>query len=357
MKKQTELDESGEKRIKVSTLAYALAVVFILVIALGSVLAYGTNTEIGARIAAKMSKVIPFPAAIVDWRHAIFLGEVQSNVASVEKFYQTKNFSQEGLRVDFTTEAGKKRLMIKEREIIDKMVEDKIIEILAKKNGISVSDKDVDQAVTRKLDEFGTADDVKKDLANSYGWNLEDFKQKVVLPSMYQEALAQKILQQDTSASKAKEVIEKAQKELENGKDFPEVARNYSEGPSKEKGGELGWVKKNQVLPELQDSLFGSLTFKKNSILESSIGFHIIDIEDSKKEEGEDMLRLRQVFVSKNTFSDWLQNEKKKIKVYVPLGEFVWDSSTGSVDFADEQMRSFEKEQRSKVQGDASIMF
>ncbi len=358
MAKQKKSTEEKEKKIKVSTLAYAIAIVLIVFVAIISVLAYGTQTEVGARIALKMSKIIPFPAAVVDWKNIVLLRDVQKNLASVEQFYQTQNFATEGLRVDFTTESGKKRLKIKEKEILDKMIEDRAIEILAKRQGIFISEKDADQAVAQKLIEFGTEEEIKEDLLRSYGWSMEDFKERVVLPSMYSDALAQKVMtdnQADNSQSKEK--ISKAQNELASGKDFAEVARKYSEGASKDEGGELGWVKSDQVVPELKDVLFGGQSMKKNDIIESSIGFHIVEIEDRKSEDGQDILQLRQVFVAKNTFAGWLVEQKKNMKIWVPLSYFFWDSKVGAVDFRDEKMRNFEKEQRAKAQGDASIMF
>ncbi|KKQ52547.1 MAG: Foldase protein PrsA [Parcubacteria group bacterium GW2011_GWD2_38_11] len=355
MKKQ---NEENEKRIKVSTIVYAFLILLMIVLGVGSILAYGTRTEIGTKIAAKIAVVIPFPAAIINWKNVVYINDVQANLASVEKFYQTQDFAKEGLRIDFTTEDGKKRLRIKQREVIDKMVEDEIIEILAKRKGIFVTNDDAEKVVAQKLNEFGTADDVKNDLLKSYGWTMDDFKKRVVLPSIYMEELAQKVTVEEISDNaKVKDKILQAQKQLESGKDFAEVARSYSEGTSREKGGELGWAKKDQVVPELQAALFGKDTPEKNSIIESSIGFHIVEIENRKKENSEDVLQLRQIFVAKNTFADWLESEKKQMKVVVPLADFIWDAQLGSVDFRDEKMRVFEKQERAKVQGDASIMF
>lgn len=346
-----------EKKVKVSTLLYGIAIVAIFLIAVASILAYGTQTEIGGKIAKKISAVVPFPAVIVDWRHIVFARDVQANLASVEKFYQTQNFASEGLRIDFTTENGKKRLKIKEKELIDKMVEDQIIQILAKKEGVVVTEKDVEEALSKKLNEFGTAEEVKADLAKSYGWNMDDFKKRVVLPGMYSEALALKVLEKDKDNSKVKEKINRAQADLKAGKDFADVVRMYSEGASKENGGELGWAKKEQVAVELQEPLFGKTPLEKNAVIESVIGFHIVEIKNKKKEGDQDVLQLRQIFVPKLTFADWLTSQKKTMNVWVPLAGFVWDQKAGGIDFADEQLRTFEKEERAKVQGDASIMF
>jgi parvulin-like peptidyl-prolyl isomerase len=169
--------------------------------------------------------------------------------------------------------------------------------------------------------------------------------------------LAQKILSENPDIAQTKEKITQAKSELESGKDFAEVARKYSDGSSKENGGELGWVDSEQVVPELKSILFDGQSYKKNDIIESSIGFHIVEIENKKNENGKDLLQLRQIFVAKYAFVDWLVEQKKQMRVWVPLRTFTWDSKMGTIDFRDEEMRTFEKEERVKAQGDASIMF
>lgn len=357
MTKQKNIIHDNEKKIKLSTLVYAILIILIAIIGVGSILAYGTNTAVGKKIAIKMSEVIPFPAAVIDYTNFISMNNVQKNLTSIEKFYATQNLSEEGLRVDFTTPDGQKRLEIKEKEILNKMIEDKVIEILAKKQGFSVSKADVDKAVSGQLAKYGTTKDVQDNLLNSYGWNLDDFKTQVVVPTMYREMLTQYAAGQNASGTVSKTKIQQAQKELESGTDFAKVAADFSDGVSKENGGELGWVTKDQVVPELQDALFGSKPLEKDSIIESSIGFHIVEIENRKKENNEDVLQLRQIFVAKNVFADWLETQKEKMKIWIPLKDFSWNNSTGSVDFRSEQMKDFETDQRTKAQGDASIMF
>ena len=350
-------DSDNEKKIKLSTLVYAMLTVLFVIIAIISTLAYGTNTEIGKRIYLKISKIVPIPAAVIGWNDFVLLSDVRSNLASVEKFYKVNDFSQEGLRVDFSTESGKKRLKIKEREILEKLIEDKVIKILAQKRGISISEKDIDKIVENKLEELGTASDLEKDLANTYGWNMEDFKKNVVIPTAYKDALMQYVLLGELDNSSAKEKANEARKELESGKDFAEVVDKFSEGDSKKKGGELGWVKKEQMIQELQEALFDEERYGNNEVIESSIGFHIVRIEEKKKEGEESVLRLKQIFVAKKTFADWLKDSKKSISILIPLKDFRWNSDRAVVEFRSEKMQKFEAEERLKAQGDASIMF
>ena len=346
-----------EKKIRLTTLIYAILIIVVLIIGISAVLAYGTQSSIGKRVNSFVSNTLPLPAAIVNYTNIVYLKDVEKDLASIEKFYQTYDFSDEGLRVDFSTPEGRKRLQIKKREIIDKLVEDKIIEILARNKKIKISQKDIDKIVSQKLNEYGTTDEVKNDLLNSYGWSMDDFKKFVVMPSAYKAALSAYVSQNELDSSEPKAKAEQAQKELASGKNFKEVVEKYSVGASKENSGELGWVKRDQLLPELQNALFGQKSFEKNSIIESSIGFHIIEIENKKKENNEDMFQIRQIFIAKNTFADWLDNQKKDMSVWIPLSGFTWNNSNASVDFRSKEMQEFEKTERAKSVGDASIMF
>jgi hypothetical protein len=111
------------------------------------------------------------------------------------------------------------------------------------------------------------------------------------------------------------------------------------------------------LLPELQNALFGKETFKNDTVIERSIGFHIIEIENKKKDNGEDVLQLRQIFIAKNSFADWLLQQMKEMNVIVPLKEFNWNKDNGMVEFRNNSMVEFEKQTKEKSQGDASIIF
>lgn len=358
-KKEENLEQEKSKRkVSFSTFIYAFLIIGIFIFSVMSILAYGTNTQIGKRIAAAVSRVIPFPAVIIGYTNVISLGEVERNLASVKSFYEKQDLSSAGIRIDFSTDDGKKRLKIKEKEVLNKMLEDEIIQNLAQKKGIFIDQATVDIAVSRKLDEYGTKDSVEKDLQNLYGWDMDDFKQKVVFPSMYQEKLQKEIQNEIILPEEAKKKIAQAKLELENGKDFTQVAQKYSEGASGEKGGEIGWVTKDQLVPELQIALFdNAVENDKNSILESELGFHIVDIEEKKKNNDKTVIRIRQIFVRKQGFSDWLNNKMKNMKIYVPLSDFYWDKQNATIEFRDHKLKEFEQNLLEKSQGDVSVMF
>jgi len=203
---------------------------------------------------------------------------------------------------------------------------------------------------------YATQDDVTKMLQDSYGWTLDDFTSNVVVPSVRLAQLQDEVTKNELNNDDAKNKAVAAQNALLGGADFAAVAKQYSEGASKDSGGELGWVNKSDMIPELQAAIFSANPPKQTDIIESSIGFHLVDIEGQKKENGNDVVQFRQIFVAKKTFSDWLSDQMKGMHIMVPLGEFSWNSSTESIDFSRKDMQQFEVGQMSSPTGITATM-
>ncbi len=73
--------------------------------------------------------------------------------------------------------------------------------------------------------------------------------------------------------------------ELENGADFAKLAQEKSTGPSGQNGGDLGWFKANDMVPEFSKAAFSleDGSFSKEPV-QTQFGWHVILREDSKTE-------------------------------------------------------------------------
>ena len=65
-------------------------------------------------------------------------------------------------------------------------------------------------------------------------------------------------------------------KELKNGRDFAELARKHSDGPSGTKGGDLGRFQRVQMVSEFDQAVFGLETGAISEVVETKFGYHII---------------------------------------------------------------------------------
>lgn len=350
-------DKKKLNKVSSSTMLIAGAIIcgVVLVMLVGSI--YATRNIYQSKFLMGVVKVLPLPAAVINGIHVVTVREFEEASAAMDTFYKSKDYASIGLRVDFSTEDGKKRFDIKRKELLNKAVEDKAIELIAKEKGVNISDADVDQAVTDKIEEYGNKDDVQRDLLRNYGMTLDDFKEKIVKPSMIKEALMKLVEGENASVNdEAKGKAENALKELKGGAMFADVAKKYSQGASADSGGDLGWVTESQVIPELASELFSDKK-KDLQIVESGLGFHIAEVLEKKKDGDQDVIRVRQVFVKKIGFADWLNQQLQKTNVTVFLKGMTWNEKDAVVEFTSQDMKKFEQEITEKAQGDASMIF
>ena len=63
---------------------------------------------------------------------------------------------------------------------------------------------------------------------------------------------------------------------VEEGKDFAEVARENSDGPSKTKGGDLGKFTFETLAKPFSEAAFALEVDKVSEVVETTFGFHVI---------------------------------------------------------------------------------
>jgi peptidyl-prolyl cis-trans isomerase SurA len=75
-------------------------------------------------------------------------------------------------------------------------------------------------------------------------------------------------------------------KRIEEGEDFAKLASEYSEDPSREFGGDLGYIKRGTVLKEVEEAAFALKRGEVSKPFRSSAGVHIVKVEDIVKRSG-----------------------------------------------------------------------
>ena len=71
----------------------------------------------------------------------------------------------------------------------------------------------------------------------------------------------------------AEEVLKKAREE---GADVARLAREYSDGPTAEKGGDLGTFGQGEMAPAFEEAAFGLKVGELSDVVETKFGFHVI---------------------------------------------------------------------------------
>ncbi|MCF7928269.1 MAG: peptidylprolyl isomerase [Spirochaetales bacterium] len=83
----------------------------------------------------------------------------------------------------------------------------------------------------------------------------------------------------------ARSRIEQIKQRVDNGEDFASLAKEVSEGPSSERGGDLGFFNRGQMDPAFEKAAFALPEGEVSDIVRTSFGFHLIKVTKHNEEQ------------------------------------------------------------------------
>jgi len=120
------------------------------------------------------------------------------------------------------------------------------------------------------------------------------------------------------AAMEARKRAEAALLRLKGGENFSQIAKEYSEGPMAEAGGDIGYVKKGELHPDVDKVAFSLKTGLHSEIISIPSGFVIIKVEEKRTPiqpytQVADQLRDK-IYEKKveQKYKDWAQELRQK---------------------------------------------
>jgi peptidyl-prolyl cis-trans isomerase D len=84
----------------------------------------------------------------------------------------------------------------------------------------------------------------------------------------------------DAEAAEVKKKAEDVLNKAKHGGNFADLAKQYSEDTTKDKGGDLGWIVRGQTVPEFEAAAFSLPKGSISDLVKTQYGFHIIQVID-----------------------------------------------------------------------------
>jgi len=118
------------------------------------------------------------------------------------------------------------------------------------------------------------SDDILK---QQYQANIQQYE--VPTQVHVQHILFKTVGQTDALVEETKKKAEDVLKQAKKGAKFDELAKKYSEDPgSKDKGGDLSWIRQGQTVPEFEKAAFSLAPGQISDLVKTQYGFHIIKV-------------------------------------------------------------------------------
>ncbi|MBN1487274.1 MAG: peptidylprolyl isomerase [Anaerolineae bacterium] len=186
---------------------------------------------------------------------------------------------------DPSTEEGQQALEQARSWVLERMLEQILIEQAATEAGVSISDQEIDMTIESLKADIGEAE-FQRRLENE-GMTLEEMREELRREMIASEMVNRIVDQVPTTAEhiRARHILlttpEEAQQvlaQLEAGNDFGAMAQAYSKDEStRDNGGDLGYFPRGILTSrEVEEVAFSLQPGQLSAVIQSELGYHII---------------------------------------------------------------------------------
>lgn len=247
-------------------------------------------------------------------------------------------------------------------KVLDQLIEKKLVEQAANKAGITVSEKEIDNAIedVKRQNNIGQEDllsalarngltfkeyrEQLKDQIRQVKFINKEFRANVRVsdedveayykqnrdkfsgPAMYRIRIISFLLSGQgkgkDAEKKAKDILAMARK----GADFTKLASAYSEGPNVKDGGDLGYISPGEMDAAVEKAGGGLNIGEISDVIKTPTGFHIIQLIDRRKAEPKPVAavldEIKNIIFQKiidERYKLWLEEMMKKAYIEVKL--------------------------------------
>jgi len=231
--------------------------------------------------------------------------EIDSSLAPVYDKYKTVYSGEELIS----------KLVEARQNIVSQLIDDRLVYSEAKRLNVQVSEEEVDERMEQTYKNFGTKEEFKKVLSMQQITEKElrdRYREQIASRRLVDQKVGSKVVITPSEAieyynkhvtefsepeelnvlnimikpgedpKRSATLIQDILKRLNEGCDFGGLAKIYSEGPGAEEGGSMGYVKRGDLMPQIEGPIFNLKDGEISGVIQTSAGYHIFKVVDRK---------------------------------------------------------------------------
>lgn len=224
-------------------------------------------------------------------------GAATTGTSDVAAIVNGEEITNEQLNKQYDVLPAQYKLVFTKEAFLDQMIDEAILLQEAKKEGIEVDEKRVNEIVDSIVLQSGLSLDEFESRLSMQGISLDYiksyYKDQIMISDLLNKTIFSDIevtLPERVRAShilvNISEDAEEIIGELDDGADFAEIARERSlDLSSKPMGGDLGYFITGQMVKEFEDAAFDLGIGEVSDAVKTEFGYHIIKMTDKQPEE------------------------------------------------------------------------
>jgi len=294
------------------------------------------------------------------------IAKVDYNVITESELAEAMQPSLRQIKENYPPEEWDQRIQEIRRQILNQMINEFVCLRFARDNEIEATDAEVEATILNLRENAGILDDetFKKELAKE-GITLEELKRNLGKQTIVRRVLRSEIyskirvteteikefynanrdrylsrakvrvavLMIDTentgllSKAAAERKIYEAWEKLKNGADFSELVKDYSDGPERESGGDIGFIEEGKVLPVVEKTAFQMSEGQFSEPLETGFGWVIVKVLEKVESGLKPLAEFRdelEMIIRESKVKDMEQEwfDRQRAMTFIELVEF-----------------------------------
>ncbi len=258
--------------------------------------------------AALRADVVDKIAVVVN-DEVVTLSEIDAAAAPLSEKYKTI----------YSGEELDKKLSFARHDAVEQLIDQKVLLGAAKRENVEVSEKEIDARVEDVAKNFSSRSDFEKAIQGQ-GMTMTKlrarYKDQIMVRRLIEKKVISRIsvspvevdnyykehsdrfaapeeislrnilirMKDDPSdTQKRAELAQDILKRLKSGEDFAALAKEYSEGPGAEEGGSMGFVRRGDLMKQIEDAVFNLEPGGVSEIIQTSLGYHMFKVEERVK--------------------------------------------------------------------------
>lgn len=261
------------------------------------------------------------------WQSSLFSAEVVDTIAAIvnDDIITSSELRQSMLPfvADYKVRYGSafaEKLDEARVDALNRLIEEKLILQEAKKQGIEVDESEIDKRLEQVKSRTASVEEFNQ-MLDSSGLTIaklkERYHEQIMMKNLVNQVVSSKVRISPTEIAayyyghredfelprkvnfrvlllkplpaRGMEQTERLAESLlvraRSGEDFEFIVKQYSQGPNKEKGGEMGYVNEDGLIDEIKKNISNMQPGDISSLIKTSTGFHIIQLIDVKEAE------------------------------------------------------------------------
>lgn len=215
-------------------------------------------------------------------------------------------------------------------KILKQLIEDRLIFSEAKKLNITIEEKEVDAKIDEMKNKVGSERELEN-MLNEQNLTLNElrarYKEKIMIRKLIDQKVGAKIIitplevknyynenkdsfmqpeeirlrtilikprKEQGGEAGSLQLMRDIMKRLKEGCDFEGLAKEYSDAPGASEGGLMGYVKKGDLMPQIEDIVFNLKEGEITGIIQSPLGYHVFKVDEKRIRRMKELAEVRQ---------------------------------------------------------------